>query len=115
MPYSAAPTFRASDAALKRAQLVTEGLQVGRLGLLEVLERLGVGGHAAGLVTGLEQIFLRLLPVFGARVVVGQQAGELVQPIGEQRLDGLRHAAVNPAPALGQNAAVGRFLRPARA
>ena len=97
-------------AALQRLELVSVNLQVGRLGAAEMLQRFGVGGHAAGLVAGLEQIDLRLLPVFGARVVVRQQAREFVEPVREQRLDGLRHAPVDGAPVLRQDAAVGRLL-----
>ena len=54
------------------------------------LERAGVVGKGlaaccdvAGLVAGAEQEALRLLPVFGLRVVEGERAGELVQAIRE--------------------------------
>jgi hypothetical protein len=95
---------------LKRAQPVTEGFQVGGFRLPEVLEGLDVGGHSAGLVTGLEQILLGLFPILGVRVVVSKQTGELVEAILEQHLDRLRDAAVDSPPALGENAAVGSFL-----
>ena len=71
-----------------------------------MLQRFGVGGHAPRLVTGFEQIFLRLLPVFSACVVIGQQAREFVQMIGKKRFNRLRHATMNGAPLLDKNAAV---------
>ena len=96
--------------ALQRAESVAEGLHIGGFGLAEVLQRFGVGRHAAGLVTGLEEVLLRLVPVFGARVVVRQQAGEFFEPAFEECLDGLRHAAMDELARLGQHAAVGGFV-----
>ena len=75
-----------------------------------MVQRLGVGGHPTGLVAGLEQVVLRLLPILGVGVVVGQHTGELFQPMLEQCLDGLRHAAVDRPPLIDQDAAVGGFL-----
>ncbi len=46
-------------------------------------QRLGVSGHATGLIAGLEQILLGLLPLLGDRVMVGQETVELVKPVGE--------------------------------
>ena len=97
-------------AALQRLEPGTVRLEVGGLGAAQMLERLGVGGHAAGLVAGLEQPGLRLFPVLGAGVVVRQQAREFVETIGKQQLDGMGHALVDAAPVLGQDAAVGRLL-----
>ena len=96
--------------ALRRVEPIAEGLQVRRLGLAEVFKCFGVGGHAAGQITGLEQVLLRLVPILGAGVVVGQQAREFVEASLEQHLDRLRHAPVDRAPVLGEDAAVGGLV-----
>ena len=70
---------------LRRLPGVTEGLRVGCHRQLVVLQRLGVGGDAPGLVAGLEEVLLGLLPVLGLRVVVGEKAGEVLETVREQQ------------------------------
>ena len=96
--------------ALQRSKLLRRDLRVRGFGPAIVLQGLGVGRHAARLVTRLEQIRLRLLPILRERVVVGQHAREFVHAIGEHSFHRLGHAAVDGAAALGEDAPVGRFL-----
>jgi hypothetical protein len=95
---------------LQRGELSRRNFHVCALGAAIMLERLGVGRHAARLIAGLEEIVLRLLPLLRECAVVGEQARELLETIGKQRLDRLGHAPVDGAAPLGQDAAIGRLL-----
>ena len=75
-----------------------------------MLERLGVSGHRRRLVPRAHQELVGLLPLLGARVVVGQDGRELIEPIGEETLDEDRHGTVQMAALLEEHALVGSLL-----
>ena len=104
------PDLAVHGCALQRRQLPAGHLHEHRLRLPVVLQRLGVGGDAAGLIAGGEQRGVSVLPVLGAGIVIGEQAHEFVAVICKQALDSLSHATVDRAAALGKEAAVGRLL-----
>ena len=95
---------------LQGSELPSGNPRVCGLRLAIEFQGLGVRGHAPRLVARLEQVGLGRLPVLGERVVVGQQARELVQAIAEQPLDRLRHRPVDGAPTFDQDAPVDRLL-----
>src|SRR6266850_2287719 len=80
--------------ALERIPTLAERALVGGHRLLIVREGLRVRRQSSCLVADLEEVRLGLLPGLGPRVMVGEQAVELLEAMGEQRLDALRYLSM---------------------
>lgn len=77
---------------------------------VEVQNRLGVGVHARSLIRGSNQPGDRLVDEIGARVVIGERGGELVEPIAVQRFERARRFQVKVTTNAGEQAVVGDIL-----
>ena len=78
--------------------------------LLEVRERLPVGRAGEGLGPGLPEVGHRLLPRFAPQRVVGQPFDVLGQPVGIEPLDGLHDLAMEGAPPVLEQTAIGHVV-----
>ncbi len=85
-------------------------LQEAQRTLVEI-DRLLMGVGDASLVARTQQVLGRLVRIFGPFPVVGQQAHLLLDLLGEQALQRLRHLPVKDPPLLLQQAVVGRLPR----
>ncbi|MGD0664077.1 MAG: hypothetical protein ABSD38_39080 [Syntrophorhabdales bacterium] len=90
--------------------LVSEHTGVGLKGLFVVGKGLGIGGDPACLVSCLEEILLGLLPLFCFGIVVGKDAGELFQPVGEEGFYGRSDFSMKLMTFFQEDALVRRFL-----
>src|SRR6266850_6966933 len=78
--------------------------------LLEIRDRLVVGGARGGLDTGLARIVHRLVPELPSRRVVGEPVDVLEQTVGVTRLDGEDDARVEMPARLRPEALVGHLV-----
>ena len=95
---------------LERIPRLTKDTGIGLHSLVVVGERFFVGRDLPRLIPGFEQVLLRLLPVLRLGVVVGEEAVELLQAVGEKAFDGLGHTEVQSPSALKQDRLVGGLL-----
>ena len=73
-------------------------------------EGLCISGYPACLVSCLEEVLLRLLPEFGPGVMIGKDARELLEPVGEERFYCSSDLAMELMTFLQQDALVCRLM-----
>ena len=94
----------------KGVPTVTERAAVRLERALVVVDGLGVGGDAQGLVADLEEILLGFVPLLGLGEVVGEHAVLLLDPLAEQELHRNGHPRVELAPRSHQKPCVHGLL-----
>ena len=87
-----------------------EDPRIGLQGLVVVGEGFGVCGYPACLVACLEEVLLGLLPEFRPGIMIGKDARELLEPVGEEGFYGGSDFSVKLMAFFQEDALVGRLL-----